>query len=264
MELFGDEARIQQGEDMTFDRVLSQAAEEYVPFIISSERENPFFVVTVASTKFEKNQRYVESWWEDLKDQPRFYSTVPFPIGELLSKPNTKADLTINVPSVGTDAPMQSLYEYTLPGSTQKYWVYIEDLPGEPINHDYECRLRFNITSLPNGDKPGAGTSNWGSQNYLYQVTLVSGELMHNVIKEAHVKYPDLPWPMNWPPQNTPEEDRFIQNRVRELYDFVKLRVKDFFQPDIDWDSPLGRIWVPQVILPPTQLQVDNNLRVII
>jgi len=300
MESFGNERRIQQGEDFNLDLLLSQNQEEYVPFVVSSERENPMFVITVASTKFEKNERYVESWWLDLNkgymdvngdmvELPRFFQTVPQDLGILPTMPNTRADL----PGTSTDQPMQNLYQFRLPETHLNYlnpltgegiyWVYIR--PDDTLDFNYECRIRFNLTSIPTavfneirGDK-GAGTSNWGSQNYMYQITLVSGQLMKDAILQAKDAFPTLNWPRTWPVQGidnnggtwpetaTDFEQRVIQyiedNRMF-LYDFIKQRQKDYFQPDIDWDSPLGQIWVPQVIMPPTKLQVDNNLRIII
>ena len=45
---------VQQGENWNLDKVLSASNREYIPYIVSSERPNPYFVVTVASTKYEK------------------------------------------------------------------------------------------------------------------------------------------------------------------------------------------------------------------
>ena len=51
METFGNEIKVQQGEDFNIDILLSSNQIEYIPYIISNERKNPFFVVTVASTR---------------------------------------------------------------------------------------------------------------------------------------------------------------------------------------------------------------------
>ena len=86
MEMYGNEIKVQQGEDFNLDILLSASQTEYIPFIISSQRNNPFFVITVASTKYEKNLRYVKSWWNDISSDstiPRFFQTVPQDYGEL-------------------------------------------------------------------------------------------------------------------------------------------------------------------------------------
>ena len=61
MLLYGHEREVQQGEDWNLDILLSQSSKEYIPFLISSERRNPYFAITVASTKYEKNYRYVKT-----------------------------------------------------------------------------------------------------------------------------------------------------------------------------------------------------------
>ena len=90
METFGNEIKVQQGEDFNIDILLSSNQVEYVPYIISNERKNPFFVVTVASTKYEKNLRYVCSWWNDILSGPNpiptFYQTTPYNIGSYANK----------------------------------------------------------------------------------------------------------------------------------------------------------------------------------
>ena len=90
METFGNEISVQQGEDWNLDILLSASQIEYIPYIISNERKNPFFVITVASTKYEKNLRYVCSWWNSVTDgtvpTPLFYQTTPHNIGEFASR----------------------------------------------------------------------------------------------------------------------------------------------------------------------------------
>ena len=86
METFGNDIEIQQGENFNMDIVLSASNQEYIPFIVSSERKNPYFIVTVASTKYEKNMRYVDSWWNDplsIQKLETFIQTTPFSLGWL-------------------------------------------------------------------------------------------------------------------------------------------------------------------------------------
>ena len=54
MQSYENERVIQQGEDWNIDILLSQSEQEYIPYIVSIQREHPHFVLTVASTKFEK------------------------------------------------------------------------------------------------------------------------------------------------------------------------------------------------------------------
>lgn len=291
MLLFGNEREVQQGEEWNLDILLSQSNAEYIPFIISSERHNPYWAITVASTKYEKNERYVATWWLDLtagegfgtKPIPRFYQTVP----QRLMSNDLATGQPITRPS--GDDPMEALYYYTKAtdeidpalGHKPYYYVYFthED-PNQPQD-DYECRIRMQFSSEE--------TANWGSQNYLYQITLVDTTAMGDWVNLAKETYPNLKWPEwvnrddpNWvkPEKELTETEEEYLARVEEswrefrnewvigninvLFPFIKERIPNWFQPDIDIDAPVGRIDTPQVILTPTKLQVNNNLRRII
>lgn len=262
METFGNEVRIQQGEDWNLDVLLSSNSQEYIPFIVSNQRKNPFFVVTVASTKYEKNLRYVASWWNDLSGNaasgqepiPTFYQTVPqwyqevASINDLPSLPPI-IDTTTNARET---ANTRLLYQYTLStdsidpetGHKPYYYFYFDyNEAGTVVSRVdyYECRIRFNFRSVE--------TANWVSQNYLYQITLVSGDLMAKVLNDIALAHG---MPEDWP------------TAIAAQYNYVKVQWPTALQPDIDVTSPLGRIETPQVILSPTKLEVSNNLRKLI
>ena len=281
MESFGMKRFIQQGETWNLDLRLSQSQTEYIPYIIG-KRDNPHFVITVASTKFEKNNRYVESWWlkADSEHTPMFEQTVPYNIGVLTSIPLTISDVADKLRNANGeyDAPLTCLYQYKLSKETEyRYFYYTQENPNDSTNliHDYECRIRFNLTTGEvENNKVKPGTGEWGSQNYMYQITLVSGQMMADTLLDAKQAYPELDWREDWPVKLDDETDNEYQARFTEwlntetvqenVFNFIKARKPGFFQPDIDWDSPLGRIWVPEPIVAPTTLQVNNNLRVLI
>lgn len=259
METFLNQIRIQQGEDWTFDKKISSSSTEYIPFIVT-KRDNPYFVITVASTKFEKNNRYVESYWLKYTG-PMFVQGVPYNLGELSSVPTSYNDL----PEVArAHDPLDCLYQYTLAADEEdeelghKPYYYCYFTEGNQLVTSYECRLAFNLSVTPSN----IGTANWGSQNYMYQITLVAGQKMVDTIAEAKDAYPNLSWRPDWPSKN--ELEKWLVGKEKDIFTFIKQHVPSYFQTDIDWDSPLGRIWAPKSILAPTKLQVDNNLRKII
>lgn len=265
MEMYGNEIKVQQGEDWNLDILLSANQVEYIPYIISSARANPFFVVTIASTKYEKNLRYVKSWWNDITKSndalgqpiiPTFYQTVPQYVGELNS-----TDVLPTLPVNETYAT-RALYQYTLADEEEdielghkpyhyyyfKYKAEVDEEENVTMVPDgrvdgYECRIRFNFSSKE--------TANWGSQDYLYQITLVSGRLMDEVLESIALDH-DMPY--DWP------------EGIEAQYKYVKVQWPNELQPDIDPPSPgvkrqLGYIEAPEVIVAPTRLQVFNNLR---
>lgn len=256
MEMYGNEIRVQQGEDFNLDIKLSASQIEYIPFIVSSKRANPFFVITIASTKYEKNLRYVKSWWNDIltdNETPTFYQTTPYNYGEISEDSSLPSLPPILKGTTSTETPeTRLLYQYTIEteevdkqlGHRPYHYFYFEyDEHGGAMRvDDYECHIRFNFTTNE--------TSEWGSQNYMYQITLVSGELMTDTLEAIAIAHG---MPIDWP-----------ENNIEAQYKYIKVRWPNEFQEDIDASSPLGRIEAPEVILPPTKLQVFNNLRNII
>ena len=280
MQSYENERVIQQGEDWNIDVKLSQSVQDYIPYIVSKEREHPHFVLTVASTKFEKNHRYVESWWQEIPDsQPRFKQTTPFFVGVLTADPTSFEDLIAKADSliktdISNDEPYERLYQYTVKGSKFKY-CYTTN--GTNIVIGYELRMRFNILShIPGLEGLQGGTANWNSQEYMYQITLVSGQLMEDTLISliTSTKYSNLNWRSDLPKKSdyaTTEEyiaalKEMLKNELvrKDIFNFVKQHIPDFFQKDIDWNSNLGQIWSPIPILKPTRLRVDSNLRVLI
>ena len=283
MQSYENERVIQQGEDWNIDVLLSQSVQDYIPYIVSEDRGHPHFVLTVASTKFEKNHRYVESWWQEIPDsQPRFKQTVPFFVGDFTADPTSFEDLINKAtayddkigPDVADDTAYERLYQYTVKGSEFKY-CYTTD--GTDIVLGYELRMRFNILShIPGLEGLQGGTANWNSQEYMYQITLVSGQLMEDTLISliTSTKYSNLNWRSDLPKKSdyaTTEEyiaalKEMLKNELvrKDHFNFVKQHIPDFFQKDIDWNSNLGQIWSPIPILKPTRLRVDSNLRVLI
>ena len=281
MQSYENERVIQQGEDWNIDVKLSQSVQDYIPYIVSSEREHPHFVLTVASTKFEKNHRYVESWWQEIPDsQPRFKQTTPFFVGVLAADPTSFSDLVAKADSliktdISNDEPYERLYQYKLNNDGEFKYCYTTD--GTDIVLGYELRMRFNILShIPGLEGLQGGTANWNSQEYMYQITLVSGQLMEDTLISliTSTKYSNLNWRSDLPKKSdyaTTEEyiaalKNMLKNELvrKDIFNFVKQHIPDFFQKDIDWNSNLGQIWSPIPILKPTRLRVDSNLRVLI
>ena len=266
METFGDEIHVQQGECWNYDKLLSASNREYIPFIISNQRRNPYFVITVASTKYEKNLRYVKSWWNSVENFniPTFYQTVPLNIGEVSQFEIVIVNNTVTIKVYDEESELWTeyeetyntrlLYQYTIPtdeidtdlGHKPYHYRYFKyDTSGVPIElsdeDEYQCKITFNFLSEE--------TSKWGSQNYMYQVTLVSGQLMADRFEEIYLAHDE---PEDWP------------DTIEAQYNYIKIQWPDELQPDIDVDSPLGFIEVPEPILSPTRLYVYNNLRTLI
>lgn len=285
MESFGNERSVQQGEDWNLDLLLSASDKEYIPFIISSERKNPYFAITVASTKFEKNLRYVKTWWNSVDSQlkiPRFYSTAPIDCNELTYVDPDADELVMNeLPTspgegifeeftIGDTSDTRYLYRYTRAdeeidyelGHKPYHYFYFEYDENNLVTRidNYECNLVQNFLSRD--------TKEWKSQNYLYQITLVSGYLMYEVLNEIYKDKLNAGFNLEDYPKDIDKTWESTINTRQDLisarFKYIKTRWPSEFQSDIDEDSPLGYIEVPEPILRPTKLEVFNNLKTLI
>lgn len=279
MEFVGNKAIMQQGEDFVIDTVISQSSSEYIPYVVSKQLDNPHLVLTVASTKFNKTDRYVESWWQDLSNEPRFNYTRPFGIIDEFDKDPTSfanllekiTDKTLSA-DISDDEPMERLYQYKVDNKFR--YCYTTDKVDIVVG--YDLRVRFNIPAFLSGKPISAGTGNWTPQEFMYQITLVSGQLMTDTLIEAIDCYRNINWDSNMPRIDDEKYPTLLsykdalekylesnQNRI-DLFNKIKQNVPDFFQADITYDSKLGRIWSTIPILKPTELIVNSNLRVLI
>jgi len=147
MNSFGNRREIQQGEDWNLDILVSASDREYIPFIVSSGRVNPYFVLTVASTKYEKNMRYVASWWNNPEGKivgeslPTFYQTTPVDIGVLSSMP-TSSFTPEDIPE-----------EYQTDESPEKRYLYRFMLESESVEAKTGHRpYHYLYFEYPNGN----------------------------------------------------------------------------------------------------------------
>lgn len=277
MEIFGNDIEIQQGENFNMDVLVSASNVEYIPFIVSSKRTNPYFIITVASTKYEKNMRYVDSWWNNpltTQQLETFFQTTPISLGELETPPQTVEEvknIIKNLP-INENADERYLYQYTLTtdnideelGHKPYHYMYFDYSTGitKAFYDTYACYIRQNFSSEI--------TRLWGAQNYMYQITLVGGKTNKEVILEAYNKYglthPDFPiLKKEDGTLYTADEEWGSYNQEQEYieaaYKYIKRQWPTYLQPDIDVDSPLYYIDNPETIVPPSKLTVNNNLR---
>ena len=298
MESFRNEVKIQQGEDWNLDILLSASDRKYIPYIVNSIRTNPFFVITVASTKFEKNLRYVKSFWCDIKGNktptevtsasstntynlpclPTFYNNSPIECGDLAVghtlpvTPGSGEFSTYTAIDNTLDANnnrIRNLYSYVDKNDNDKtkYFYFAYNDSNECLGRvdDYECKVTFNFNYEITGE--------WNAQNYMYQITLVSGVKMKYKLDEIYLYH--LRVVRDITEDEWPTKDKFMQQEgmteslaeqlaLEAQYKYVKEVWPNELQPDIDIDSPLGKIENPEPILPPTRLEVYNNLRTLI
>lgn len=168
METFGNERRVQQGENWNLDLRLSSNDRDYVPYIVSKQLANPYFVVTVASTKFEKNQRYVESWWNSVDNDlaiPRFFGTQPINY-QRVQDTSYLPKTIVNLGELGKD-PIKSELPSTETSSNRAVYIYVVN--GEKRS----CFVKYDIDDVT-GDfaETGEIIVESENENYLYEYSV--------------------------------------------------------------------------------------------
>lgn len=164
-----NELTVTRGETWTMSKRIQNI--DGSPYIISNELTNPYWLITVASARYRRDEDKVFNKWLNLSMYPRFRTTraeniadygFTFEGGELPSGFN--GDETMGYANIAV------FYEKSPEGVTSyKYWEYnnneIDDFSGHWV--PYECVI--------NTSYPGEVTALWIEQNYYYSISLVSG-----------------------------------------------------------------------------------------
>lgn len=179
MKTFNNEIIIQQGESFTMDKYIENM--DGSPYIISNQLKNPYFLLTVSTSKYAQSNRYIKNYWLSLKDFPRFYLTKPVDLQSIKTGPNVSTPAYSDFPNglpngyidgayVEFDKADDAVFYLTDASGKRvyKYWCTEKDINGNEIGWtNYRCRLIKSFTSKD--------TEEWVPQSYVYSIRLVSG-----------------------------------------------------------------------------------------
>ena len=161
---------IHRNETFTIDKYLVN--KDGSPYLISNRIPNPYFLLTVASSKYEQKDRYTLNKWLSLTNQPRFTSTIFENIADhqTVGWDGTWENAILPAGYEG-DSPLYAneaaFYLQDATGHmTYKYWIYT-GIAYNGIWSDYKLRL---ITSFLQDI-----TKTWIEQTYYYGILLVGG-----------------------------------------------------------------------------------------
>lgn len=252
MKTFNNELVVHRNETFTIDKSLYN--KDGSPYIISSELKNPYFVMSISSTRYDQRNRYIKNYWLDLSKYLRFVSTQPIDILSFKTTPDgTVPKYGDGFPSL-TNAQIAS-QGYLLEGyignklvrydvgdaifsykndndiTEYKYWS-----TGSEAWIDYTCKITFPISHKD--------TKDWIEQSYVYSIQLVSGatveEYLKTLLRDAGITYTN--------------EDK---------YGLYKLAIdNDILLPEnFSIDKPLLSYDVVKPILAPTKMSVMSNIQ---
>lgn len=154
MQLKGNEMTVTRGETFTIDRTIVNR--DGSPFVISSEWNNPYILITVSSSSYNQENRYVLNAWLSLKDVPAFHNT------------------TILEAKTEDDIDFGALYFYN-----GKYVYLSKVVDGNKVIEEYSLRIIYPFTHEI--------TKEWVEQSYLYSIRLVTGTSIEQYVDAVYI-----------------------------------------------------------------------------
>lgn len=240
---------VHRNETFTLDKIVQNR--DGSPYIVSAKLENPYWLLTVSSTRYDQKDRYIQNWWLDLSKYPRFVFTNPidlksFKIGgsaDSASAFSSFSDVTSLSIFVGTYLNGQQITEI----NANDFVYYLEDDNGIKDYRywstntngwqKYECR----ITTLFQQEI----TRQWVEQTYVYSITLMSGVSTYDYLKslcdENNVSY-----------NNNATTNDLYQALLDSGYEFDE---------NFNVSSPLSLYATVKPILVPTELRVMSDIK---
>lgn len=189
MKTFNNEIIVHRNETFTIDKLVQN--KDGSPYIVSKRLNNPYFLLTVSTTRYDQLDRYIKNYWLSLNNMPRFNSTRLFNLHDI--KTTATGDIAKyqtfesqpRLP-IGVDGKY-----YIMSGYVDGEYVYIDydDFVFYIVNQDssitykyygapnsstvcnpykYECRITKMIGQQD--------TKDWVEQSYVYSITLVAGD----------------------------------------------------------------------------------------
>ena len=73
MKTLNNEITVHREETFTMEKIVQN--KDGSPYIISNKLNNPYWLLSISTTRYEQENRYVKNYWLSLKDHPRFTNT---------------------------------------------------------------------------------------------------------------------------------------------------------------------------------------------
>lgn len=257
MKTLNNEIFVQRGETFSIDRTIEN--KDTTPFIISSEIANPYFLLTVSSTRYEQEKRYVYRKWISLKDFVRFKQTKIVNLKDLKSEPGEYKQSNY---TGFNDSKFNSLQSFTDPvtGVVYDNLVAFGYVNNEPVLYEVGDAVFTDGTSYKywDPDKTGNGwtdytcrfavmfsnqiTKTWVEQNYMYSIELVSGESTLQYLRTLC------------------EQNDIYYEDVLDVNDLVELLTEQGVEITINTKKPIVEVTFNIPLLKPTKLTVSSNI----
>ena len=164
MRVYADRIQVERGEEWTYDVYFQNR--DGSPYIVSNQLTNPYILVTIASSKYTQNGRYIANFWNSVTEAYHtFYCTQPIELsGATLPTPENglSREIQLDIHAKNQTYSTYAVYKWVdSNGVAQyKYW-------NGTAYEDYD--FHFVMTF------PTDITNQWIEQNYVFGVKLVAG-----------------------------------------------------------------------------------------
>lgn len=223
----GNDIYVLRGETFSIDRSIKNG--DGTPYRIDKrmvpEGKAAYFLLTVASEKYESDNRYLRNWWLPITD----FVELPEYIEEWDVKKQDR-------PAMASD----KLYFVTEVDGRQFYAKYDGD---EFI--EYSMRFVKHFSS--------EDTLEWTSRNYFYSVTLVTGQTTRDFLQSLYSEIGEVA-----PEYLTITQMRdYLSNKFHTVGNYER----EEFVKNLDINRPLIEFDISRPIIPPSGLTVMSNMR---
>lgn len=236
MQVHNNVITVTRGETFTVSKIIKNR--DYSPYIVSSKLANPYWLLTVTSSRYNQANRYVLNKWLNLVNFPRFEITKAQPIESDLTFETAQLPAGYEGDETSGYANIAVFYREVLGEREYKYWVYDNTDEGDYSGRweDYECKLSTLFQSQI--------TSKWSEQTYLYSIYLVSGNSLKEYLTSACEKL-----------------NIEMIDDISYMYEQIKLVDETYLEGISDLNKPLISIDATYTILEPTTLNVKSNAK---
>lgn len=257
MRMVGNEVHIQRGETWSLDFAVRNAKGD--PFMIFKQWENPYLVITIASTLYEQEDDYREIYWLDLSNRlvedvdgsiklrpiKKFISTEAlylstFDVEEALTNYGSKAGGKM-VDTLTSDFYVGNYLFYVDANNdgnrVYKYYDGI-DVNGDEVWIDYDFRI---VKAFE--------TQAWVEQSYLYDIKILAGQSVREYLAQVlETKEPDDGW-----------SDSQMKDLIDSITDDdIRTEMLEYYESGM----PLIRSYdTKALILEPTRIYVGANIQ---
>lgn len=166
MRVYADRIQVERGEEWTYDVYFQNR--DGSPYIVSNQLTNPYILVTIASSKYTQNGRYIANFWNKVTEAYHtFYCTQPIELsGITMPTPEEglSREIQLDIQAKHQTFGTYAVYKWVDTNGAAQYKRWNDDTAAYE-DYDFHFVMTF----------PTDITNQWIEQNYVFGVKLVAG-----------------------------------------------------------------------------------------